>query len=320
MHILVTGGSGLVGTHIKDLVTNNQKFEKIKFTFASSKDCDLTNRNDVLNYFKGKNFSAIIHLAARVGGLYDNMRNNVSMFSENIKINENILEACNLHNIYTGIFCLSSCIFPANPSKFPMDETMIHESPPHPSNEGYAYAKRMLEVQCRHYNKTFGRKYICVVPVNLYGEYDNFTFGQAHVIPELIHRMYNFKKEICSDEPFYAYGTGKPLRQFLYAGDFAKMILNILFNYNPGHMNLRPVICCNDEITIKELVYKIAYIMEVDLTKIHFDSEKSDGCMQKTVTNNYYNSFFPEFNFTTLHDGLKKTIDWFHENYKSVRK
>ena len=129
MHILVTGGSGLVGSHIKDLVTNNEKFENIKFTFASSKDCDLTNRNDVLNYFKGKNFSAIIHLAARVGGLYDNMRNNVSMFSENIKINENILKACNLHNIYTGIFCLSSCIFPANPSKFPMDETMIHESP-----------------------------------------------------------------------------------------------------------------------------------------------------------------------------------------------
>ena len=319
MHILVTGGSGLVGSHIKKLVTNNEKYRNMKFTFISSKDCDLTNRNDVLKYFKNKDFNGIIHLAARVGGLYDNMRNNVSMFSKNIKINENILEACNLNNIYIGIFCLSSCIFPEKPSKFPMDETMIHESPPHPSNEGYAYAKRMLELQCRQYNNNFGKKYICVVPVNLYGEHDNFTFGDAHVIPELIHRMYKYKNEN-NNEPFYAYGTGSPLRQFLYAGDFAKMILTIFNNYNPGHMNLRPIICCNDELTIKELVYKIAYIMGIDLTSIHFDSTKSDGCIRKTVSNSYYKRVLPQFHFTNIHDGLEKTISWFIENYEVVRK
>ena len=208
-------------------------------------------------------------------------------------------------------------------TKFPMDETMIHESPPHYSNEGYAYAKRMLEVQCRNYNKQYGRNYICVVPVNLYGEFDNFTIGEAHVIPELIHRMYNYKNNKTlknNNEKFKAYGSGKPLRQFLYAGDFAKMILNILFFYKPGLMNIKPIICCNNEISIKELVNTIAYIMRVNLYNIEFDTSKLDGCMKKTVTNQYFNSVFPYFNYTPLYEGLEKTINWFENNYEYARK
>lgn len=330
MKILVTGGTGLVGSHIQKLVETNEDsnsnniYKDYEFIFVSSADCDLKDRYKVTQLFKKHKPNSVIHLAARVGGLYRNLSENLQMFSDNIKINENVLEACNFFNIYKAIFCLSSCIFPANPSKFPMDETMVHESPPHYSNEGYAYSKRMLELQCRNYNKQYGRNYICVVPVNLYGEYDNFTLNQSHVIPELIHRLYNYKKNktlVNNEEKFQAYGTGKPLRQFLYAGDFAKMILNVLFHYKPGHMNVKPIICCNDEISIKELVYKIAYIMQINLYDIEFNSEKKiDGCMRKTVTNAYFNSQFPKFNYTSLYEGLEKTINWFAENYKNVRK
>ena len=92
----------------------------------------------VLRYFSKQKYDCIIHLAADVGGLYKNIDKNVEMFNNNIAINQNILEACHKNNINRGIFCLSSCIYPSKPNKFPMDETMIHEGPSHPSNEGYA--------------------------------------------------------------------------------------------------------------------------------------------------------------------------------------
>ena len=330
MKVLVTGGSGMVGNHIKHIIENNEseiyknyKLADYEFVFISSKECDLRKRGEVYSLFRKHNFSCVIHLAAKVGGLYKNLRENVEMFSDNIKINENILEVCNFYNINHAIFCLSSCIFPENPSKFPMDETMIHESPPHYSNDGYAYSKRMLEVQCKNYNKQYGRNYICVVPVNLYGEYDNFKLGDAHVVPEIIHRIYNYKKNKNSEnneEKFKAYGTGKPLRQFLYAGDFANMILNILFISNQLSKPIKPIICCNNEITIKELVYKIAHIMQINLYDIQFDSGKIDGCMRKTVTNKYFHGIFPDFKYTPLYEGLMKTIEWFTENYDTIRK
>ena len=323
MNVIVTGGSGLVGTHIQKIIEDNFNFKDYNFNFISSKDCDLRKRDEVFTVFKEFKPGQVIHLAARVGGLYKNMRENVEMFSDNIKINENILEACNFYNVDRAIFCLSSCIFPINPTKFPMDESMIHESQPHFSNEGYAYSKRMLEVQCRNYNIQYGRNYICVVPVNLYGEYDNFTIGDAHVIPELIHRFYNYKNNKTlknKNEKFKAYGTGQPLRQFLYAGDFAKMILNILIYYNPGHMNIKPIICCNNEISIKELVNTIAYIMRINLYDIEFDTDKIDGCIRKTVSNKYFNSLFPNFNYTSLYEGIVKTVNWFENNYEYLRK
>ena len=199
------------------------------------------------------------------------------MFSKNIKINENVLEACHLNNITRGIFCLSSCIYPNKPSKFPMDETMIHESPPHPSNEGYAYAKRMLEVQTRQYNNTYGYQYICVVPVNLFGPFDNFNLKESHLIPGLMHR---FSLTNYTGEKYEAYGSGKPLRQFLFSYDFARIILTILFDIQ--NKNTEPIICCDDkEYAIKEVVNVLCDVMEINKKLVYWNTNKSDGCMKK---------------------------------------
>ena len=191
-------------------------FAPNEFIFLTRKICDLTDRQAVMRWFgvNGWKISSIIHLAACVGGLFMNMRDNAGMFSQNIKINENILEACIKFNIERGIFCLSSCIYTTIPWKFPMDESMIHEAPPHPSNEGYAYAKRMLELQCRQLNKAHGTEYICVIPVNLYGEYDNFNVADGHVIPALMHRFYKTKVNYPKAK-LTAYGTGSPFATIL---------------------------------------------------------------------------------------------------------
>ena len=257
MKICVTGGSGMVGKSIKNL--SNILYKEHEFVFLSSKNLDLRDRNSVLKYFNKNNFTHIIHLAAIVGGLYKNMNNNISMFTDNILINQNILEACNTNNINRGIFCLSSCIYPFNPSQFPMDETMIHESPPHYSNEGYAYSKRMLEILTKHYNQLYNREYICVIPVNLYGPYDNFSLEDGHFIPMVMNRFY--KQLINKDSSSYiAYGSGKPLRQFLYAPDFANLICKILLDNKYNETS--PIICCNDdEYTISDVVNKIGSTM-----------------------------------------------------------
>ena len=321
MRICVTGGNGMIGKCLKDISFDFPKHEFIFLHRNGGKhSVELTDKNSVMKYFSSEKYDYIIHLAADVGGLFKNMSNKLEMFNNNIDINKNILEAAHKFNIQRGIFCLSSCIYPENPSKFPMDESMIHESAPHNSNEGYAYAKRMLEVQCRYYNEAYNREYICVVPVNMYGPYDNFNLKDGHLIPMVMHRFYNEQKSFRHSSPeaeFVAYGTGKPLRQFLYAPDFSKIICNILF----GEINGGTIICCpDDEISIKELVYKIADIMLIPRTSILWDDTKSDGCMKKTVSNNKFKKIFPDFEFTTLEKGLKYTFDWFCENYKTIRK
>ena len=320
MKILVTGGTGLVGSHIQKLVQTNEEdsnstniYKDYEFIFVSSADCDLKDPYKVIQLFKKHKPNSVIHLAARVGGLYRNLSENLEMFSDNIKINENVLEACNFLNIYKAIFCLSSCIFPENPSKFPMDENMIHESPPHTSNEGYAYSKRMLEMQCRQHNK-LGYEFICLTPVNLYGPYDNFNLKDSHVIAGIIHRFHNTK---INKEKFVMYGSGTPLRQFIYSYDFAKIILKFLFEYKGDITN---IICCNDEISIKKLTETISLIYEYKTDKIICDLTKPDGCKRKTVDGSLFKKIFPNFEYTSLENGLKETVDWFTTNYNTCRK
>ena len=194
-----------------------------------------------------------------------------------------------------------------------MDESMIHESEPHPSNESYGYAKRMMELQCRNYNTQFGRQYICLMPVNLYGPYDNFNLIESHVIAGMIHRFYNAKKE---NTKFELYGSGTPLRQFIYSPDFAKIILRILFEYE----DIKPINCCDDEISIKDLTYLIGELSNYNNQNIVQNTTKPDGCLRKTVSNDYFKSILSNFEFTPLKDGILKTIKWFNENYENCRK
>jgi GDP-L-fucose synthase len=310
MKVLVTGGSGMVGNCIKRECGNHKDDE---FIFLSSKDGDLTKKEEAIAIFEKHRPDYVIHLAANVGGLYKNMKYRVEMLRDNLLMNEYVLEMCNKYNVQKGLFCLSTCIFPHDPSKFPMTEEMMNDSSPHPSNAGYAFAKRLLEVQCSNYNEQFGRKYVCITPVNLYGPHDNFNLEDSHVIPGIIHRMYLAKNK---ESNFTMYGTGSPLRQFLYAPDLAQIILKFVYDYSGQYTN---IICCNEETTIKTITEKIHGFMSMK-GEIVSDISKSDGCMRKTVSNERFNSIFPHFKYTTIDEGLEQTIKWFTENYDTCRK
>ena len=329
VRIIVTGGNGMMGKCIKDFVMDQMLWrDGFYFTFVTRKDIELTNEKSVLNYFSSNKFDYIIHLAADVGGLYKNMNSNYNMMENNLKINLNIINACKKYNINRGIFILSSCIYPANPKEFPMNENDIHNGPPHPSNEGYAYAKRMLEVQCRLMNNLYNTEFYCLIPVNLYGPHDNYNIDNGHFIPSILHRFHLSK---LVGKKCKAYGSGSPLRQFLYAPDFAKIICNILRFIPFDKKNQTIIICDDNEYTIKDVVYKIQSIMKID--DVIWDLTFDDGCIKKTVSNEKFKNMImtegAKGNFcnllwdgkwTPLDEGLKKTYNWFINNYESARK
>lgn len=149
--ILITGGSGLVGSAIRNI-----SFD-YKVIFLSSKDCDLTNYTNTFSTFSAFNPDYVIHLAAYVGGLFKNMAYKVDIFEKNIIINTNVLKVCHEIKVKKVISCLSTCIFP-DKTTYPIDETMLHNGPPHSSNDAYAYAKRMLDVQSRAYQEQYNYK------------------------------------------------------------------------------------------------------------------------------------------------------------------
>ena len=310
MKILVTGGSGMLGSAINE-IKKNYNFE---FYFLSSKDCDLTNYQSSYEIFKNINPDYVIHLAACVGGLYKNMSCKVDMLEKNLEINSNVLKICYKLHVKKVISCLSTCIFP-DIITYPINETMLHNGPPHNSNDAYAYAKRMLEIHSKAYNEQYGTKFVCVIPTNIYGTHDNYSLTDGHVIPSLIHKCYLAKK---NSKKFLVKGTGKPLRQFIYSQDLAKLIMWVTSDYH----SLEPIILSvdpDDEISIKDVAILIAKNYQFE-HMLEFDSNYSDGQFKKTADNSKLTELLPNFKFTTIDTGISDTIRWFNNNYNICRK
>ena len=217
--ILVTGGSGLVGSAIRDIIDSEAvKNDSESWIFLSSKDGDLRVRTDCDTIFNKYKPTHVIHLAAKVGGLFANLSQKVEFYRENIIMNDNVMENSRVHNCRLVSY-LSTCIFP-DKTAYPIDETMLHDGPPHSSNEGYAYAKRMIDTMNRAYNEEYNCKFTSIIPTNIYGPHDNYNIQNGHVIPGLIHKCYIAKRD---DTDFSIWGSGKPLRQFMYSEDLAKV-------------------------------------------------------------------------------------------------
>ena len=249
MKVLITGGTGLVGKGIEK-IKNNYDYAYI---FLSSKDCDLTSYNETRLLFEREKPDYVIHLAANVGGLYKNMNYKVDMLEKNVTMNSNVLKCSHEIGVKKLIAVLSTCIFP-DKTTYPIDEEMLHNGPPHHSNDAYAYAKRLLEIHCKAYRDQYNDNFVCVIPTNIYGEHDNYSLENGHVIPSLIHKCYLAKK---NSEDFIVFGSGKPLRQFIYSMDCAKLIMWVLENYkDKDSLILSPDE--SDEISIGDVAKKIA--------------------------------------------------------------
>jgi GDP-L-fucose synthase len=298
--LLITGGSGLVGSEFSQGVK------------LSSKDGDLTNFNETQKLFEKYKPNYVVHTAARVGGVGANINYAGDFFKENILINTNVLEAAKNTGVKRLVSFMSTCIFPDR-VKYPLREEYLHLGEPHKSNFAYAYAKRMLDIQNRAYNKQFGIDYFSVIPTNIYGLNDNYNLQNSHVAPALIHKCYLAMKNKTNLE---VWGSGKPLREFVFARDVAKICELLLKNYQGND----PVIISNsDEISIKDLVELICDIFKFQ-GKIIWLSDKPDGQYRKPTDTGKLKSILPCFEFTKIEDGLRETIEYFIENYESVRR
>ena len=215
MSLMVTGGSGLVGSAINADVK------------LSTRDVDLKSWHETISLFELLRPEKVIHCAARVGGLGGNMNHKGEFFYENIMINTNVLEACRQIGVKKVVSFLSTCVFPDD-VEYPLTEKKIHLGEPHSSNYPYAYAKRMAEVQSRAYNEQYGTNYVCVIPTNIYGPNDNFSIDNGHVLPSLLHKCYLAKQ---NNTDLKVWGSGKPLREFIYSEDVAELAEWALDNY-----------------------------------------------------------------------------------------
>ena len=309
--ILVTGGSGLVGKAMEEI---SDLYPNYNFIFLHSKICDLTNYSQSLEVFQKIKPDYVIHLAANVGGLFKNMNNKVEMFEDNMLMNVNVLKICHQINVKKLISCLSTCIFP-DKIEYPIDETMLHNGPPHFSNDAYAYSKRMLDVLSMSYQSQYNKDFKCIIPTNIYGKYDNFHLENAHVIPALIHKCYLAKN---SGKKFVVSGSGKPLRQFIYSKDLAKLIMWSLLEYKDKESIILSV-DEEDEISIKDIATMIAKKMNYEYN-LEFDTDKSDGQYKKTVSNKKLRNYLPDFKFIDIQNGINESVEWFIQNYDNIRK
>uniref|UniRef100_A0A4W5PRY9 GDP-L-fucose synthase n=1 Tax=Hucho hucho TaxID=62062 RepID=A0A4W5PRY9_9TELE len=266
MRVLVTGGSGLLGKAIEQVVKQEGGcLEGEQWTFLSSKEANLVDLQQTRAVFQKYRPTHVIHLAAKVGGLYLHMKEN-------------------LH--FLVILCSDQCKKP---------EWIFNCS-----NQNMIVCVCVDFTDYRGYFAQHGRRYTAVIPTNVYGPYDNFNFENGHVLSALMHKTYAAKKE---GTPLQVWGSGTPRRQFIYSLDVARLFLWVLREYD----EIDPIILSGESNKSKSNQMLL------------FDTSKSDGQIKKTASNTKLRRYLPDFTFTPLSEGIKKTCDWFVHNYDIAR-
>lgn len=297
--ILVTGGSGLVGKYLKKILPNA--------IYISSKDYDLTTEEGVRRMFLKHKPNIVVHLAARVGGIIDNLNHPAEYFTQNVLMNTLMVEYSRIFKVKKFIGILSTCIYPDVARKYPMDESMLHEGPPTITNFSYGYSKRSMGAQIDSYNQQYKLDYQYLIPCNLYGIEDKDDENKSHFLTSLIKKIHVSKKN--GLDSITLFGDGKPLRQFMYAGDFAEIIKQTIEKDIKGSFN----VATDENLSIEQMA-KIA----LDATgnksiKINWDTTKPNGQLRKDVSTDIFKSIFPNFKFTPLSDGIKIVYETYYD-------
>ena len=290
--ILVTGGTGLVGTYLKKILP--------EATYVSSKDYNLLDKKDVQRMFSDIKPRKIIHLAARVGGVHHNIQEPVKYFEENLLMNTFVLQESFLNKVESFLGMLSSCIYPNDVKNYPIKEENLLEGAPHQDLFSYSYAKRCLAIQIDAYNKKYNTKYNYLIPCNLYGEYDKFDPIEGHFVGALIEKIINAKKS--RSKSIEIFGDGTPYRQFMHARDLAQIIKmtilkNIFLSFN---------VATDENYTIKKIVEIALEACNIQNLNIYFDKSKPNGQLRKDIDITNLKKLFPDFTPINLIDGIKE--------------
>ena len=302
-NILLFGSNGLVGSSVKKLFETD---ENVNLIAATRNDADLFDFESTKNIIKNNNPEIIINSAAKVGGIYANNKYRTDFLLNNLKININILEACIGFPDIKIINLGSSCIYPLNAPN-PIKETSFLDGKLEETNSPYAIAKITAIELGKSLNLQFGNKVINLMPTNLYGPRDNFSDLNSHVIPGLLQRIHNAKSK--NEDSVDIWGSGSPLREFMYVDDLADAIKYVISN-NIENELLN--VGSGEEISIKSLAELISEIVGFNGNLI-FDSSMPDGNPRKLLDSTLINNLGWSAK-TSLEKGLKLTYDWYVKN------
>ena len=316
--VFVAGHNGMVGSAIVRLLA---KRSNVELVLRGRNELDLLNQQAVQEFFKSERIDQVYLAAAKVGGIVGNNTYPAEFIYQNLMIQCNIIHSSHLANVQDLLFLGSSCIYPKFAEQ-PMTESALLTGTLEPTNEPYAVAKIAGIKLCESYNRQYGRNYRSVMPTNLYGPNDNFHPENSHVIPALISRFHEAKLK--GDKEVVAWGSGKPMREFLHVDDMASASIFVMdldtttYAKNTqdmlSHINVGTGIDC----TIKELVETVAKVVGYE-GQISFDSSKPDGAPRKLMSPERLKALGWEHTIS-LEVGLTKTYQWFLDNQSDFRK
>jgi len=296
MKILVTGGTGMVGRHLKKIMPDA--------IYISSNDCDLRDYSQARILLKLHKPEIVIHLAAKVGGMFANIQKPAEFYDDNLLINTNAMRAARDFNVRHFIAILSTCIYPDKmpPESYPLHEMMLHDGPPCSSHAPFAMAKRALAVQIEAYNVQYGFKYNYLIPCNMYSEFDNYDDNSSHFVAALLKKIFYAKKN--NKKSITLMGTGRPIRQFMHAADLARVIKHCIDNDIYENMN----VATPEVLSIEQIAHAALEACDATHLKIKFDETKPDGQYRKDADITLLKQHIPGFCFTPLHEGLQKVF------------
>ena len=307
--IYVAGHTGLVGSAIIRALRKEGYYNLITYPH---KNCDLVDPNVVKWIFSTDKPEYVFLAAAKVGGINANETHSGEFIRDNILIQTHVIEAARIFNVKKLLFLGSSCIYPKFAQQ-PIKESYLLTSSLEPTNMGYTMAKIAGIEMCKLYRKQWGCNFISVMPANLYGEHDNFSFEDSHVFPAMIRKFYEAK--INNIGTVQLWGTGYPKREFLYIDDLAEALIFLMNNYNDAmHINVGT----GKDVSIRELAKMIGEVVDYK-GLIKWDTSMPDGTPRKLLNVSKINKLGWKYK-TSLEDGIQKTYKWFVDNYENARK
>jgi GDP-L-fucose synthase len=298
-NIVVTGGSGLVGKYLKKYLP--------EAIYLTSKDFDLTTEMGVKSMYLKYSPDIVIHLAAKVGGIIDNINKPADYYTENVMMNTLLVDYAHKMKVKRFIGILSTCIFPDVMESYPMKEEDLHIGPPTLTNFSYGYAKRSMAVQIDAYNKQYGTKYQYLTPCNLYGVGDKDHETNSHFITALVKKIFDAKQN--NEDSITLYGDGTPLRQFMFADDFAKVIYDVITNEIYDNFN----VAGEENLSIKEMANIALQVCDADNLEIKWDSDKPNGQHRKDVSIEKLKTLLPDFFPLKLSEGIKMVYNSYYD-------
>jgi len=306
--IYIAGHRGMVGSAVWRMLVSKGYTNLIGKT---SKELDLTSQQSVLDFYKKEQIEVVIDAAAKVGGILANNDFPYQFLMENLQIQNNLIDSAHKLGIEKFIFLGSSCIYPKFAPQ-PLKEEYLLTDSLEPTNQWYAIAKITGVKACQAIRKQYNKDYVSLMPTNLYGYFDNFDLQSSHVLPAMLRKFHKAKINNHSDVTLW--GSGTPMREFLFVDDLAEAVVFALENNLPEYLYN---IGTGKDITIKELA-EIIQLVTGHQGKILWDASKPDGTPRKLMDVSKMKEIGWEY-LTELEDGIEKTYAWFLENINSIK-